>query len=332
LKTFSPGRLLRNRHFQSIYPSLPLQRALLRRRAAPLLAASVERTLDCGEGVRLQAFHARPQKPDGRLVVLLHGWEGSAGAAYMLSMGQDLFNSGAEVVRLNLRDHGDTQHLNRGLFHSCLLPEVAGAVAEIVRLYPGRQPWLVGFSLGGNFMLRVASLPEAAGLGLVGVIAISPVLDPARTLDALEQGLPIYRRYFVWKWSRSLARKQQVWPDDHDFRALIRLADLRPMTAELVVRCTGFKHIDEYLQGYAITGQRLQTLVAPAVILAAKDDPIIPVEDLERLARNPLLTVHVTACGGHTGFLERLGEPSWANRFVLETMAAVRSGRAVGGG
>ena len=298
----------------------------MRRRAAPLLAASTALLLDCGDDVRLQAFHAAPARPDGRLVVLLHGWEGSADAAYMLSLGQDLFASGAEVVRLNLRDHGDTQHLNRGLFHSCLLPEVAGAIASICQRYPGRELWLVGFSLGGNFMLRAAALPEAARWGLGGVIAVSPVLDPARTLDALEQEWLVYRRYFVLKWSASLRRKQRLWPEHHDFGELLQRADLRHMTAELVVRNTEFRHMDDYLRGYAITGSRLETLAAPAVILTAEDDPIIPVADLARLAHGPRLRVHVTRHGGHTGFLERLGRPSWANHFVLETMAA--AGRA----
>ncbi len=324
MRPYEPGRWLRNRHFQSIYPSLPLQRRLMRRRAAPLLAASASLIVDCGDGVRLQAFHAAPSQPDGRLVVLLHGWEGSADAAYMLSLGQDLFASGAEVVRLNLRDHGDTQHLNRGLFHSCLLPEVAGAIGSLCRQYPGRELWLVGFSLGGNFMLRAAALPEAAGWGLGGVIAVSPVLDPARTLDALERDWVVYRRYFVLKWSASLRRKQQLWPQDHDFGNLLQLADLRRMTAELVVRNTEYRHMDDYLQGYAITGRRLETLAAPAVILTAEDDPIIPVADLARLAHGPRLRVHVTRHGGHTGFLERVGRPSWANHFVIETMAAAR--------
>ena len=108
MRDFAPGRLLRNRHFQSIYPSLPLQRGLMRRRAAGLLAASTELLLDCGEGVRLQAFHSAAPRPDGRLVLLLHGWEGSADAPYILSLGQDLFDAGADVVRLNLRDHGLT--------------------------------------------------------------------------------------------------------------------------------------------------------------------------------------------------------------------------------
>ncbi|MEN9705719.1 MAG: hypothetical protein RLZZ393_1598 [Pseudomonadota bacterium] len=325
LRPFKPSRWLRNRHFQSIYPSLPLQRGLMRRRAAPLLAASSPLLLECGDGVRLQAFHSAPPRPDGRLVVLLHGWEGSADAAYILSMGQDLFADGAEVVRLNLRDHGDTQHLNRGLFHSCLLPEVAGAVAEVVRRFPGRQLWLVGFSLGGNFMLRVASLPAARGFGLQGVVAVSPVLDPARALDALEEGSPVYRRYFVWKWSRSLRRKQALWPGAHDFGDLLQGAGLRRMTAELVVRNTEYQRVEDYLQGYSITGARLETLAAPAVILAAQDDPIIPAEDLARLAHGPRLRVHVTPHGGHTGFLERLGRPSWANHFVLAVLSRAKA-------
>ncbi|MEP7313689.1 MAG: alpha/beta fold hydrolase [Pseudomonadota bacterium] len=326
---FAPWWALRNRHLQSILPSLPWQRRRTARRAAGLLAASRELLLDCGAGVRLQAFQAEPLLADGGsppaqsqaikapdLAVLLHGWEGSATAPYVLSLGQHLFDAGIAVVRLNLRDHGDTHHLNRGLFHSCLLPEVVNAVSELRRLNPGRRLWLIGFSLGGNFMLRVAASPAGAALQLAGVIAVSPVLDPANTLRALERGLPLYRRYFVWKWSRSLARKQAIWPQDHNFSSLLRVADLRRMTAELVARYTDFPHIDDYLEGYAITGERLATLHAPALVLTSRDDPIIPVGDLERLARHPLLEVRITDHGGHTGFVERLGAPSWVNEFI----------------
>ena len=68
---------------------------------------------------------------------------------------------GFEVVRLNLRDHGATHHLNRELFHSCRLPEVVGAVRALALRFPGMPLVLAGFSLGGNFMLRVAAHREA---------------------------------------------------------------------------------------------------------------------------------------------------------------------------
>ena len=127
------------------------------RRAQPLLAAQREVLLDCGDGVRLQSFVSSPAHSTGLPVVLIHGWEGSAESLYVLSLAQRLFEQGFDVVRLNLRDHGDTHQLNRDLFHSCRLPEVVGAVHSLQQLFPHRPLQLVGFSLGGNFMLRVAA-------------------------------------------------------------------------------------------------------------------------------------------------------------------------------
>ena len=108
------------------------------------------------------------------------------------------------ILLLNhLCDHGDTHHLNQGLFHSCLLPEVTGAVAALQGLFAGRPLQLIGFSLGGNFMLRVAAQARSAALNLGQVIAVSPVLDPPATLAALQRGMPGYELYFVRKWLRT---------------------------------------------------------------------------------------------------------------------------------
>ena len=102
-----------------------------------MLATSRELLLDCGDGVRLQAFHSTPIAGRSRtMAVLLHGWEGSAQSLYVLSLAQTLHAAGFDVVRLNLRDHGDTHHLNRELFHSCRLPEVVGAVRRLQWLFP----------------------------------------------------------------------------------------------------------------------------------------------------------------------------------------------------
>ena len=126
--SFQPRRWLRGPHFQTILSGLPPRRARVERSAVPLLAASEELLLDCGDGVKLQAFHSSPAKrgrdPGRKLVVLLHGWEGSADSTYQLSLASSLFAAGFEVVRLNLRDHGATHHLNRELFHSCRLPRI----------------------------------------------------------------------------------------------------------------------------------------------------------------------------------------------------------------
>ncbi len=94
------------------------------------------------------------------------------------------------------------------------------------------------------------------------------------------------------------------------------------MTAALVRDHTTYAGIDAYLEGYAITGGRLASLEVPAVLLTAEDDPIIPVDDLARLAQSPLLRVVRTRYGGHTGFLRSWSGDSWANDFVCGELAA----------
>jgi uncharacterized protein len=322
---FAPSRWLRNRHLQSMLASTGWRHGRVLRRAAPLLATARELLLECGAGVRLQCFVSKPTPAGGQPVVLLHGWEGSADSLYVLSLAQRLFEQRREVVRLNLRDHGDTHHLNRELFHSCRLAEVVGAIGALQQLFQGRPLQLVGFSLGGNFMLRVAAQARTAGLELARVVAVSPVLDPAGTLTALQSGPPLYEQYFVRKWLRSLRKKQAAWPGVYDFGALARRRDLRLMTAELVRCYSDFPTLDDYLNGYALTGARLAALEVPANILTSLDDPMIPAAGLARVARPASLELTVTRRGGHCGFFEHLSGPTWLERRVLQLLGVSNS-------
>jgi uncharacterized protein len=319
---FAPPPGLRNPHLQSILSSSPPRRRLVARRARDLLAASRDLLVDCGDGVRLLGHHAPRPDGKGELVLMLHGWEGSAESNYVLSCAALLYALGCDVFRLNLRDHGPTHHLNPELFHSCRIAEVVGAVRAVQTLFPAQRLSLVGFSLGGNFALRVAVRAPGAGIRLRQVVAICPVLDPAHTLECLEHGAWIYRNYFVLKWRRSLLKKRQAWPDLYDLDELLEERNLTSMTERLVLRYTGYPDLMNYLGGYAIVGGALATLAVPSRIIAALDDPLIPARDLERLAVAPALGITTTAHGGHCGFLDSLGGPSWADRQVAAILSA----------
>ena len=319
--SFNPPWWMRSPHVQSMLVSLPVRRKFVERRAVALVQTSQEHLLDCGDGVTLQCFHSSParvfrREPIGT-VVLVHGWEGSSASLYMLSLAQTLFNAGFDIVRLNLRDHGATHHLNRDIFHSCLLPEVVGAVKKIQEMFPGRPLHLAGVSLGGNFMLRVAAQAREAGLRIAKAVAISPVLDPVETLHALETGLALYHWYFIRKWNRSLVKKQAAWPDYYDFAEFLRMTSLRDKTAEMVARFTQFASLDDYLNGYSITGDRLASLSSPATLITAADDPIIPARGLARLNASPFLKVTVTRYGGHCGFFDTLSGETWLERRLV---------------
>jgi len=316
---FNPPRLLKPAHVQSVLASLKLRRPFVVRQARPLLRRSRPHILDCGKGVRLQAWLAVQDGPAEGLAVLIHGWEGSMDSLYLLSAAGRLWRRGYDVVRLNLRDHGPTHHLNRELFNSCRIREVVAAVAEIQRRFNRGSPLVLGgFSLGGNFALRVAARAPANGVRLERVVAVSPVLHPPRTIIALETGWWLYRNYFLSKWRRSLALKLQHFPDLYDPAAVARCRTLTELTRYFVAHHTRYDTMADYLEGYSIIGPALADLTVDATVIFSRDDPVNPSADLARLAPSPCLAVEITDCGGHNGFFGDWQLSSWAERRMAD--------------
>lgn len=322
---FHPPHGLRNPHVQSVLASSFLRRWLRRGQRAALERSAVEHILDCGHGVRLQGFHSRQAiaaKPRA-LVVLLHGWEGSAQSTYMGHTAARLLAEGCDVFRLNFRDHGDTHHLNREIFHSCRIDEVVGAVAEVARRFGERPLVIGGFSLGGNFALRVALRAPSAHIPLAWAFAVCPAISPQATLGAIEASPWFYENYFLRKWRSSLKRKQALFPDMELFTREEMNGNLRDLTRNLVQRHTDFGSLENYLNGYSIERDTLQALTIPATILTAADDPVIPIADFRALQLAPTTELTIAEHGGHCGFIMDWRLRSWAEDFLVERLRQV---------
>jgi predicted alpha/beta-fold hydrolase len=321
---FRPAGLLRNPHLQSLLASSALRRWKFRDRHRELEARSREHILDCGDGVRLQGFHTEQQQlPSARgLVVLLHGWEGSAHSGYILTVGARLLREGHDLFRLNLRDHGDTHHLNEAVFHSCRIDEVVGAVRAVAQRFPTRPLAIAGFSLGGNFALRVALRAAAHDIDLAGVYAVCPAIRPFNILLELERRR-VYHDYFMRKWRDSLRRKQALFPDRYPLGPDVYELDMRGLTRELILRETRFASLEEYFDGYAIHAGRLAALDLPGAILMAKDDPIIPATDFADLQLPSQVRLDLTEHGGHCGFIRDWSLASYAEDWLLARLGVI---------
>jgi predicted alpha/beta-fold hydrolase len=321
---FNPPRLLRNPHVQSVLASSGVRRMLALRRNDEIETRAVEHILDCGEGVRLQGFHT-PQgtRSEARgLVVLLHGWEGSARSNYVLATGARLLREGFDVFRLNFRDHGETHHLNREIFHSCRIDEVVNAVGEVASRFRPRALAVAGFSLGGNFALRVALRAPAAGIPLGYALAVCPVISPESGIFGLENGPAFYQRYFLYKWTRSLRAKQALFPDTELFSREELDDNLRGLTRSLVLRHTSFGSLEKYLDGYSIEGDRLAALRVPATILTSADDPVIPIADFRKLKLPTNVELDIAEHGGHCAFIRDFSLRSFTEDYIAERMLA----------
>ena len=320
---FDPPRWLRNAHVQTILGTSLLRRRIGDARLAAQCATTTPHIIDAGEGVRLSGLHDVPRDGASKgLALLLHGWEGSVDSSYMRLTAAALLARGWSTFRLNFRDHGDSHHLNEAIFHSGRIDEVVRAAVDVARRFPAPRLVAAGYSLGGNFTLRLALRAPAAGLRLERVAAVCPVLDPARTMDAMDRGLGIYRRYFERKWRASLLRKRALYPQLPHLDDATLGRRLRELTRALVEGHTDYGSLEGYFDRYTIAGDRLAALAVPAEILTAADDPVIPVADFDALVLAPGTRLTVTPHGGHCGFVRDARLDGFAEHWVADVLDA----------
>lgn len=309
----------RNQHIQSLLATVKLRRSFVEKQAESMIRASQEVIIECDEGIKLQCFYAEYAK-NAPLVVLIHGWEGSHQSLYLLSCASTLYQNGFNVIRLNLLDHGDSHHLNEDLFHSNRLNEVISAVKQIQIQYQPHQLFLTGFSLGGNFALRVANQATKHGIDLEKTVAICPALDPKDILEKLENGLSVYIKYFMYKWKRSLRKKQGLFPHLYDIEESLQTDSMRELTRELVTYYGNYDNINAYFDGYDITGNYLNNLDIDTSILLAKDDPIIDYRAIYSLPAKANIQYYLSEHGGHCGFIKNYKLHSWLDDFLLQQL------------
>lgn len=256
------------------------------------------------------------------LTLLLHGWEGSTESSYMRMTAAQMLARGFDVFRLNFRDHGGTHHLNVELFHSARLDEVLTAAQDLLRRVPSEHLLLAGYSLGGNFALRLALHAGEARLPLRRVAAVCPLLDPATTMDSIEHGPAMYDWYFRRKWRESLLRKRKLFPEHFHYTDTTLALDTRGLMRWMAHRHAGFRTLDAYFEAYSIAGDRLAGLAVPADILMAEDDPVIPYGDFTHWHLPATATLEIARWGGHCGFIENAAGDGFSERWVAEHLEA----------
>lgn len=271
------------------------------------------------QGSHLLAYHT-PNLEGAPLAILIHGWEGNTESGYILSAAHHLYGQGYQILRLALRDHDHSHHLNRELFHSCRLDEVVNATSDAISRIQAAKNYLIGFSLGGNFAIRISNALSNQEQRPDRTVAVCPLLIAADTMSKLEHGSPIYHFYFHRKWQKSLRKKQQLFPDDFQHVDLKQLKSLRALTDYFVTQHTEFPDSESYFEGYSIRAEKLSNLTTPVDILMSKDDPVIEPEFFQSLETHPVISVTYTDYGGHCGFIANRRFDCWADSFISNAL------------
>ena len=276
--------------------------------------------------------HCRWQQEKSRhpTMLLLHGLEGSTESVYILGTADKAHRAGYNVVRVNLRTCGNTEHLTPTIYHSGMTGDILRVVRELVEKDNLTEIFLVGFSMSGNMALRLAG-EEAGGLpfALKALCAVSPSVDlvsAAQTI-ALRSNW-IYQQSFMRSLRSRMRRKKRLFPELYDIRGLHRVRTMRQFDERFTARYGGYRDADDYY-ARASSISVIPFIERPTLIIHAQDDPFIPFEPLRdpSLTENPYVILLAPESGGHVGFIaaESDGEDRfWAENRVVEFCQLVR--------
>lgn len=271
------------------------------------LPAPTARYFDVDQEARVLAHCHWQTRPWQRAtIVVLHGLNGSSDAHYMRGVAAKAFARGMNVVRLNQRNCGDTEHLSAGLFHSGLTSDVRSVVDELITVDRLPAIGVAGYSLGGNLALKLAGeYADAPPETVKAVCAVSPIIEISQCVHALEQpGNVLYQWNFVKDLKRRMQRKGRFWPGRFDLTKLDRVRTVREFDETYTAPHFGFENAEDYYHR-ASAMRVVDRIRVPALIISAEDDPFVPAAPFRdpRVTTNPHITALTCERGGHCGFV-----------------------------
>ena len=326
--SFRPPLPLKNAHLMTLIPRyVPRETSLAN-------MPQESRFFSVAPQSQLQGFcHWRDDRKTFPTVVLVHGLEGSSESRYMRGIAAKAFHAGFNVIRLNQRTCGGTEHLSPTLYNSGLSSDYRAIVKELIHHDGLDRVWLVGYSMGGNLVLKAAGELGRTEPALAGVAAVCPNINPTICARALEEPRNwIYHRHFVMRLKARLRRKASLFPGKWDLSMLGHITTISEFDDCYTARDGGYRDGADY---YDRAGSRhvLDKITVPTLIITAQDDPFIPYTMFTEAKIQEHLQIAVVAphYGGHCGFYQgrrQEEDPYWAENRILDFLRGMRPNRS----
>ena len=313
--SFKPRRLIRGGHLQTLAGFFLLRN--------PHLPEPEERYVEVAPGVKILCHcHWQEDRRSALTVIVVHGLEGSSESGYMIGIAQKGLAAGMNVVRVNQRNCGGTEHLAATLYNSSLSGDIAAVTRNLVDDGISRFA-LVGFSMGGNLVLKTAGeWGREAPSEFRAVAAVCPAMDLAASADALHlPGNRIYEAYFMHKLRRRFRDKAKLFPGQFDVERLRGLRTLRQFDDKITAYYCGFEGAVDYY-ARAAASNVVDRISVPGLIIHAANDPFVRLipETRNKIAANRNLTFVEAEDGGHCSFIADANgyDGRWAEQQVIE--------------
>jgi uncharacterized protein len=320
--TFEPLKQLSRGHQQTLaaYCAWSRRRADQTRQHRVMLADGDRIVLhdDCPSG----------WQPGNRVALLVPGLGGCHKTPYLVRSAAKLNRRGTRTFRMDQRGFGSAAKLALWPYHPGRSEDVAAALRAIDQLTDGSSTSLVGFSLGGNIVLKLAGeSPDLLPPNVTSVMAINPPIDLAALVAALEQpSNRFYNYYFTRTVLRGIARRHRhVWPADVAFP---RFQSAHEFNERFLAPVCGFGTAQRYYT-LCSSAQFLPAIRLPTLVLTSRDDPLIPAHSFEQAVLSPSTRLVMTDRGGHLGYLGTADPPDpdyrWLDWRVVDWVTGLES-------
>jgi predicted alpha/beta-fold hydrolase len=276
--------------------------------------------VDTEDGARLllRASWQPGPREDRPALVIVHGLGGSDASAYVVSASLLAFARGWHVVRMNMRGSGDGEALCPLLYNAGLDTDLLAALGAVSAIAPREA--VLGFSLGANLtLLALGRRRERLPAALSGAVAVCPPVDLSGCADALERAdNRLYQAYFMRMLADGYRRRQERRPDLFERGRERGARTVREYDDRITAPYGGYGRASEYYSRSS-SGPHLASIDRPTLLLAAEDDPMIPVDSVTRWPLSPAVVREVEPTGGHVGFVGRSSAPGffWAPERAL---------------
>lgn len=276
-------------------------------------------------GVKVLVYQQHPGgHPRGELI-LVHGLEGSGRSGYARSMAAAALEAGYITHRYNMRGCGDSPWHPLANYHSGQTGDLLHVAEERKRL-TALPIYAVGFSLGGNVVLKLAGeLGDRAAALLDAVAAVSTPIDLAASVEqAARPRNFLYQRRFLGKLKERVRRRHHMAPELFTLEHLPKIRNIYDFDDYYTARLFGFGTAANYYRTQSCN-QFLEAIRIPALLVQAKDDPLVPFSSYDHpaLRNNPHLRLVAVEHGGHLGFLSRRRPRFWLDALVVGWLAEI---------
>ncbi len=319
---FRPAWWLRNRHAQTIW------RRVVGR--VPPVAYHRERvdTPD-GDFLDLDWLDRRPTKPDVPLVIVLHGLEGSSRAKYVLGVLSVVARRGWDGLALNFRSCGGELNRLSRFYHSGETGDLDWVVSTLITRSPRRPLALVGFSLGGNVLLKwLGERGDTVPDQIRGAVAVSVPYDLGVAAYRVDHGFGrVYGQVFLRTLKVKALEKAARFPGLIDVEVVRGLSSFAAFDEHVTAPIHGFSGARDYWTRSSCLPW-LERIRTPTLLISADDDPFLPSDHLPReaVARSSWLDAEFSERGGHVGFVQGpwpWDASYWVDRRAVEQVDAV---------